>query len=588
MQVRTRRETSWKPLFRLLIDSKPPWLLYVLKLGLIYLGGKLSVYVIDLTGEIMGGNIFDNAVLWRYSFMSLLEIGITFLGIFGIWVMVLFDTKIQTRVWHSFLRLPMKIYEGLVPSTLISRVTTDSSFVVLILEGLVDLANPIIVVFLFIEAMLGYSTQLTWVVIPIVVLYTVVLFLAQNWYFNISYAIQDNFSSLTGFLAEKLGNIRLIKTSGTEGYEIRRGQAINQERFAIAMREGKVEIFLESFRSVMDMVLTGIVIIYGSKLISEGRMSTGDLISFYMFSMMMPSNFQGLLISVLQLQETKGATATVSEISNLEQEELKSSMDFPLEKGDLLFENVSFSYDGEEEILKKVNILFPRGKTTAIIGPSGSGKTSILKLLERFYEPDSGRILVGEIEAQQIHLDDWRRQFGYVIQNSPLLSGTVRENILYGANREVSDEELQKVIKLANIQDIVERLDHGLESDVGELGMNLSGGQRQRLAIARAIINQPEILLLDEATASMDAINESEITESLKELMEGKTLIVVAHHLKTITSADQIIVLEEGEVRAVGTHEKLYHSNRLYRHLYNLQLEISQQQNKEDQDDQRN
>lgn len=586
MPVKTRRETSWMPLVRLLIDSKPPWLLYIFQLGLIYVTGRLSVYVIDLTGEIMGGNIFDNAVVWRYSYMSILEIAISFLGIFGLWVSILFDNKIQTRVWHSFLRLPMRIYESLVPSTLISRVTNDSTFVLRFLEGVVALIDPIIIVVLFGQSMLGYSSELTWVVIPVIVMYTLVLFLAQNWFFNVSFAAQDNFSGLTGFLAEKLGNIRLIKASGTEKYETNRGQAINQERFRIAMRYGKIEVFLESFQAIMDLVLTGLVIIYGSKLISQGQMTTAGLISFYMFSMMMPANFHGLLLGVLKLQQTKGATAMVSEIANLEREETQNEMPFPTGNEDLVFEDVTFSYDGEELILKNVNLLFPRGKTTAIIGPSGSGKTTILKLLERFYCVDSGRILVGDIDAERIHLDDWRRQFGYVIQNSPLLSGTVRENILYGADREVTDEELNEVMELANIKDIIDRLDNGLDSDIGELGMNLSGGQRQRIAIARAIINQPEILLLDEATASMDAINESEITESIKELMKGKTLIVVAHHLKTITSADQIVVLDEGEVRAVGTHEKLYHSNRLYRHLYNLQLEMIQQQNKEDQDDQ--
>lgn len=581
MQVRTRRETSWRPLIRLLIDSKLPWWLYIFQLGLIYVGGRLSVYIVDVTGDLIAGNILDNSVLVNYSVMTLIEVGIGFMGIFGMWVSVLFESRIQTRVWESFLRLPIKVYEYLVPSTLISRITNDSIIVGRIIEQVINLINPIMIMTMFISQMLNYSTKLTWTVIPVVVFYTIFLFIGQNWIFSISFAVQENFAALTGYLAEKLGNIRLIKASGTESYETMRGQSINRERFHISMRGAKYQITLESFQSVMNLLLTGLVMIYGSTLISQGEMDIGGLISFYMFSMMIPNNFQMLLLSILDLQNTKGATTMVSEISNLEQESVQRNEAFPASKSDLSFENVSFSYDGEEPVLKNLSLVFPAGKTTAIIGPSGSGKTTILKLIERFYQPDEGRILIGNTDAEDIHLDDWREQFGYVIQNSPLLSGSVRDNVLYGAKQEVSEAELNQALEISNADHFINKMEDGLESDIGELGMNLSGGQRQRLAIARAIINQPDILLLDEATANMDSINESEITQAIKESMADKTLIVVAHHLKTITSADQIVVLDEGQVEAVGTHQELYQSSRLYRHLYDLQVELSNKRSKE-------
>lgn len=241
------------------------------------------------------------------------------------------------RVWHSFIRFPMRVYEYLDPSTLISRITNDSIIVGTIVEQVINILSPIITMVLFVQTMLTYSEKLTWTVIPVILLYTVMLMVGQNWIYSIFFQLQETLANLTGFLAEKLGNIRLIKASATEAHETRHGQDLNYERFRVSMKSAKFSITLESFQSVMDLLLTGLVIIYGSKLISDGEMDIAGLISFYLFSMNMPNYFQMVLLSIMRLQETKGSTTIVSELSNLEQEELTSEHPFPEQGGDLVF-----------------------------------------------------------------------------------------------------------------------------------------------------------------------------------------------------------------------------------------------------------
>ncbi|MDO5738435.1 MAG: ABC transporter ATP-binding protein [Eubacteriales bacterium] len=576
MDKRKAKQSSWRPLLKLLKESHLPWWLYLVQLVMVVFSSQLFVTLTEITGDVAQGLITDETVVKRYIFYSILLILLGFAPLFSSWVHIRFDRLIQHTAWRKFIDLPLQIYEKYRPSSLISRVTTDSLLVSRIIEQCLSFFQAGIFMAMMIYSMQGMNVTLTLFIVPTVILYVLLLILARNVIYRIQYDTQENMSRFTLFLSEKLGNMKIVKAAAAEAEEMSRGMSINQERFKIAMRQVKYDMFFVAFQRIVDMILTAIVIIGGSFLIQKGELELGELIVFYVFTLEMPSTFQMFVQTLLEMQGTKGATAMVSEIAALPAEEIER--EFALDKvseRSLELRNLSFSYDGENMVLDSLNLKIPEGKTTAIIGASGSGKTTILKLLERFYEPTAGEILIGDVEAEKIHLDSWRKCFGYVIQNSPLLSGTIRENILYGAKHEVSEEELHEAAKKANAYDFIMDLEAGFDSQIGESGMKLSGGQRQRLAIARAIIAEPDILLLDEATANMDSANEFEVSEQIKELMAGKTMVIVAHNLNTIINADQIVLLEEGKIAARGTHLQLYKDNLQYRRIFDLQAACS-------------
>ncbi|SCM85443.1 Protein of unknown function [Bacillus mycoides] len=230
----------------------------------------------------------------------------------------------------------------------------------------------------------------------------------------------------------------------------------------------------------------------------------------------------------------------------------------------------------EEKILKNIDFTIESGKVTAIVGPSGSGKTTLFSLLERFYEPTSGFIKLGKEPITAYSLQSWRRQIGYVSQDSPLIDGTIRDNICYGVEGEVTDEEIEKVAAMAYVDAFIHDLPSGYATEVGERGVKLSGGQRQRIAIARALLRNPQILMLDEATSSLDSKSESVVQKALNNLMKGRTTLVIAHRLSTVVDADKIIFIEKGNLTGSGSHDELLQTHDMYREFAMQQLKIKE------------
>ena len=250
-------------------------------------------------------------------------------------------------------------------------------------------------------------------------------------------------------------------------------------------------------------------------------------------------------------------------------EALSESKDVTIIDGELVFEHVDFKYD-VKKILEDVSFSIPQGEVSAFVGPSGSGKSTIFNLIERMYDIERGDIKYGNQSIFDIPLSKWRTKIGYVMQSNSMMSGTIRDNILYGINRKVDDEELIEYAKLANCHDFIMQFDEGYDTMVGERGLKLSGGQRQRIDIARSFVKNPDILLLDEATANLDSESELKIQEALETLMEGRTTVVIAHRLSTI-KAGQIVFIDKGEVTGKGTHHELMASHDKYRHFVTSQ-----------------
>lgn len=276
-----------------------------------------------------------------------------------------------------------------------------------------------------------------------------------------------------------------------------------------------------------------------------------------------------------QLQKAKGASERMIETLEAKEEVYEGVLEAAGEDGPVEVEDLSFGYKTGEKVLDRISFTMQPGQVTAIVGPSGGGKTTLFSLLERFYEPLSGVIRLDGKPASLFSLKSWRGRIGYVSQESPLLAGTIAENLAYGLEREVSQDELRRAAAMAYADGFIEELPDGYDTDVGERGVKLSGGQRQRIAIARALLRDPKILMLDEATSSLDSQSEAVVQQALGNLMQGRTTIVIAHRLATVVNADQIIFMEKGRITGKGTHEELLRNHELYREFAEQQLQMN-------------
>lgn len=316
------------------------------------------------------------------------------------------------------------------------------------------------------------------------------------------------------------------------------------------------------------------IIGYGGIRVAEGTMSTGSLVAFllYLFQIIMPMT--GFALFFTELQKAKGATERIIEILDLPLEEGQEGLAIDIANKTLRISNASFSYEQGEPVLKNLSFEAKPGEMIAFAGPSGGGKTTVFGLIERFYEPQAGTITIGETPINELSMLAWRSQIGYVSQESAMMGGTIRENLVYGLPEAsgISDEELWNVAEMAYAKEFIQEFPEGLDTQVGERGVKLSGGQRQRIAIARAFLRDPKILMMDEATASLDSQSESIVQQALSRLMEGRTTLVIAHRLSTIVDADQIVFIEKGEVTGIGTHEELSRMHGLYREFAEQQL----------------
>jgi ATP-binding cassette subfamily B protein AbcA/BmrA len=365
-----------------------------------------------------------------------------------------------------------------------------------------------------------------------------------------------------------------MKSSNAEDREYANGKNGITSLFQFGLKEAKVQALLVPLMSLILMVMLVVIIGYGGVRVSSGALTAGDLVAFllYLFQIMMPV---GQLASFFtQLQKAIGATERIIITLEFEEEDPATGHVLSHANQPITVEQLSFAYENGDNILHGVNFTLQPGKVTAIVGPSGGGKTTLFSLLERFYRPSEGIIRIGDENINQFSLKSWRSQIGYVSQESPLIAGTIRENICYGIDKEVSGEELKRIAKMAYADQFIDEFPDGYETEVGERGVKLSGGQRQRIGIARALIRDPKILMLDEATSSLDSTSEIYVQKALENLMEGRTTLVIAHRLSTVVDADQILFIEKGRITGRGTHEELYQTHDMYREFATQQLRI--------------
>ena len=571
MNKNTKKQ-PWGPFFKQVLGPNVPWLWYIGNLAVQMAMANVFIGIYSLQGRIMAGEIEDNALLFQYIGLNVASMLYTMvIGFSRSWADYWTERAIQRRLWTKMVRMPMRLYDRQAPSTLISRMTSDTSTITYALSYIFMLVNFVYSLYLMLGQIWAMNSRITLSLLLVLPYIWLVMYIPGRFKFRFQAAVQQKMADLTAFVAERLGNITLVKSAANERAELELGRQVALDYYKARLKMILVETCTQPFTYSTEGIVAAIIIISGSVLVQSGQITMADLLTMFSMRTMIYIYMIQFIFCFHHVKETQGATAKIAEIMASEPEVLERQKSFTQPESDLAFENVSFRYD-DKDVIQNVTVIIPRGKVTAIVGPSGAGKTTLLSLLERLYMPNEGRVKFGDTPAEEIHLDQWRSAMGYIQQNSPLLSGTIRDNIVYGLHREAKDEEVIAAAKKARAYDFIMKLPEGFDTDIGQLGGKLSGGERQRIAIARMIIKDPDFLLLDEATSSLDAENETEVQAALTGMMGGRTAVVVAHNLRTVVNADQIVVMDQGRIQATGTHQSLYGSNELYTKYFDLQF----------------
>jgi ATP-binding cassette, subfamily B, bacterial MsbA len=386
--------------------------------------------------------------------------------------------------------------------------------------------------------------------------------------------LQDQVAQAVVVLEEVASSIKIVKSFTRENYERNRFTNQIETAFEKAIDKLKISSFFGPFILGLTFLVSAVLIWYGGYQVMSGATTPGELAAFFLYALIVAGPIGTFVRLYTQIQEASGAIRRVYEI--LDTQPAIKNPDNPvfLENinGLIQFENVSFGYSEKSEILRNISFDIQPGQTVALVGPSGAGKSTVIKLLHRFFDVSQGSIRLDGHNIKELDRKSFLSQIALVPQETLLFGGTIKENILYG-KLDASEEELEEAARKANAHDFIAELKKGYETIVGEKGTKLSGGERQRIAIARAILKDPKILVLDEATSSLDNRSESLIQDAIEMLMQNRTTFIVAHRLSTIHQADQIIVLENGKVVEIGQHEDLMDNKNLYYNLYKLKMQ---------------
>lgn len=481
---------------------------------------------------------------------------------------------IRSLLWEHIIQLKMPFFDKNESGQLMSRLTDDTKvineFISQKLPNLLPSVLTLIGSLVMLFIMDWKLTLLTFITIPVFILIIVPLGRVMQ---KISTNTQSEIANFSGLLGRVLTEMRLVKVSNTERLELDNAHTNLKKIYRLGLKQAKISAVVQPISGVVMLLTIAIILGFGALEIGTGAITPGTLIAmiFYVIQLSMP--LINLSTLVTDYKKAVGASSRIYEIMQepIEPTEaLSESKDVTIIDGELVFEHVDFKYD-VKKILEDVSFSIPQGEVSAFVGPSGSGKSTIFNLIERMYDIERGDIKYGNQSIFDIPLSKWRTKIGYVMQSNSMMSGTIRDNILYGINRKVDDEELIEYAKLANCHDFIMQFDEGYDTMVGERGLKLSGGQRQRIDIARSFVKNPDILLLDEATANLDSESELKIQEAFETLMEGRTTVVIAHRLSTIKKAGQIVFIDKGEVTGKGTHHELMASHDKYRHFVTSQ-----------------
>lgn len=576
-----KNERGWRQFIRLVQHTRPSKLLLgialILSVGTTLVGLFVPLFTKNLINDFSLSSLSTGRIILLVCALVIQAVasGISIYLLNHIGQSVV--AGIRDRLWKKLLLLPIPFYDENQTGDTVSRMTNDTAVVkglitdhlANFLSGTISIIGSIIVLLLLDWKM----ALLMFIALPLA---AVILMTLGRRMHQVSKGMQTETAQFTSVIQQVLSEIRLVKASNAEEVEYQHGKNGITKLFQYGLKEAKIQALISPLIGLVIMVLLVVILGFGGMRVSSGALMAGDLVAFimYLFQIVMP---MGQLASFFtQFQKATGATERIIAIIDMNEEQDDSKRDVPNMNQPITVERLHYSYNNGDSVLNDINFSIDAGKVTAIVGPSGSGKTTLFSLLERYYQPQQGTIRLGEEPINEFSLYSWRSQIGYVSQESPIVAGTIRDNICYGMDKQVDEDDLIRVAKMAYADQFIAELPNGYDTEVGERGIKLSGGQRQRIAIARAFLRDPKLLMLDEATSSLDSKSEQVVQQALQNLMKGRTTLVIAHRLSTVIDSDQIIFLDKGKITGSGTHEQLVQTHSLYREFAEQQLRINE------------
>ena len=573
----TTKKASMRSFFKLIFEVSPRKIIFILGLSLSLVQAVTSILIPKFMGTMI-----DTSHLNNINSRMIILLAIAFalqliFGAVGTFILKCFGEKtvanLREKILNHLLILPVKYFDNTKSGDSASRLVNDTTLIKELITdqlpsfitGMITLIGSVIILFLTDAKM----AAIILIGVPLIILtVSPVMFLMVK----LGRKVQKATADLMAQASEKFSEIRLIKFSNGVDNEKKLGQKTITEIYKLGVKDARYSSIMAPLITSVMMIIFVIILGYGAIRVQHGTLTSGTLVAFllYLFNIIFP--VAGFASFFSMSAKVSGSTARIQELLTMPTEDLVHGKKIAIDNLALNLSNVSFGYKKNKNVIDDISIEAKPNSIIAFAGPSGGGKTTILSLIERFYQPSGGAITIGAYDINELNLECWRQQIGYVSQDNAILAGSIRDNLVYGLQTPVSDEKLWECLGLAYADDFVQEFPQQLDTEVGERGVKLSGGQKQRLTIARAFLRDPKLLLLDEATANLDAQSENMVQRALKKLMKDRTTIVVAHRLSTISDADNIYFIEKGKITGQGKHQDLLQSHELYKKFVREQL----------------
>lgn len=569
-----------KPLVFLVKQTEWPYKLIILAVFFSSISSLSGLIIPLITGKFIDHFSMSGLDITYIYFFILIFLANTFFGGLGLYLLSKigesFIFHLRNNLACHILNTNISFFDNNETGNVISRIIDDTNVInnfitqrlPNILPASISLFGSLIMLFI-----LDWKTTLITLVV-ITLLFSIMLPLSKiiN---KVSIETQNKTADFSANFNRILNEIRIVKSAVTENSEARKLTDSLTSLYKLGLRKAKIASIIQPISGLLVLLTVGIILMYGGIRVSNSEITVGTLIAMLFFVTRLTGPLADLSTVMTDYQRANGASVRISEIFKEDTENKhNSNVLVPQFNADIYLKNVSFKYHEHYDnwILKNISFSIPYNKTTAIVGPSGSGKTTILSLLERFYTLSEGDILIGNKSIYEYNLAEWRKNIGYVMQTNTLMTGTIKQNIFYGIDFNISNESLHNYSQLANSYDFITNLNYGFDTYVGEKGTKLSSGQIQRINITRNFVKNPKLLLLDEATSNLDSQSEEYIHRSLSKLSKNRTTLIIAHRLSTIRNADNIIFLDNGIITGEGSHEELLQNHKKYYDFVNLQI----------------